>query len=367
MKFSLAHIKKTYRFLKIYSLTRTITKIVARLRLKFPLWIFLFFPRYFRRGKTVGLIGCGHHTFSSLAFYLSTSTNFKIIWAYDINKKASDLLKYAYKIKTINNKLEYFKNPDIVYIASNHSSHTQYAINYIKKGCDVYVEKPISINLEQFKQLCKVVESSNSNFYVGYNRPHSAAIKLLSSYTEKNTPFTLNCYVIGHVLEKNHWYRKKSEGSRIVSNLGHWIDLFVHINYWSNKFHSFIDIKISYSDIETPSENISISIITPRKDLISIVFSTRNEPYEGVTETINFQCGNINAKIDDFRKIEIWKNDIYISKKYYPKDNGHKLASKQPNFDKIRNWDEIKTSTKVMLYIEEMVQNKKETGRLFFN
>ena len=92
--------------------------------------------------------------------------------------------------------------------------------------------------------------------------------------------------------------------------------------------------------------------------MISIVFSTRNEPYEGVNETINFQQDNINAKIDDFRKVKIWKKDKIIKKSYFPKNNGHKTAVLQP-FSGIepRRWDEIKLSTELMLFIEKMVQN----------
>ena len=97
--------------------------------------------------------------------------------------------------------------------------------------------------------------------------------------------------------------------------------------------------------------------------MISIVFSTRNEPYEGVNETINFQQDNINAKIDDFRKIKIWNKDKIINKKFYPKNNGHKKAVLQP-FSKIkpRKWKEIKISTQLMLFIEKMVQNLDSEG-----
>lgn len=352
-------IKKALRYVTIYGMSRTLTKIVGRMRLNIPFWIILSFPNYYKKGKTVGFIGCGQQTYSSLAYFLTTSTNFKIIWAYDINQKAVESMTKAYGIKNHNVKGELNKNevPDVVYIVSNHATHTQYAIEYINKGCDVFIEKPISINEEQFTLLSDAINSSKSNIYVGYNRPYSKAIQLLKSYVKDfNKPFTLNCFVIGHLIPENHWYRDPKEGSRIVSNLGHWIDLFVHIYYWSNRFPEYLDINICYSNENQPSDNVSVNIVSPQNDLISLVFSTRNEPFEGVNETINFQCGQVNAKINDFRKIEIWNEDKYMTKKYFPKDNGHKRCALQPKFENDkRDWNELSTSTRVMLFIEEMV------------
>ena len=362
-------IKKVIRFIGIYGVTRTLTKIVGRLRLNIPFWLLLSFPNYRRNGKTVGLIGCGHQTYSSLAYYITTNTNFKIVWAYDINENAVASLSKAYRIIGSHKNLKDNVTPDIVYIASNHATHTEYAVEYINKGCDVYIEKPISINEEQFRLLSEAIEISKSNIYVGYNRPYSKAVKLLRSHIDSTSTlaFTLNCFVIGHLIPGDHWYRDPREGSRIVSNLGHWIDLFVHIYYWFNRFPKYLDITICYSNENQPSDNISVNIVSPQNDLISLVFSTRNDPFEGVNETINFQCGEVNAKINDFRQIEIWNEDLYVNKKYFPKDNGHKESALQPKFEnEKREWVELETSTRVMLFIEEMVNQKLKNKRFNF-
>ena len=355
-------IKKVLRFISIYGISRTLIKVIGRKRPNIPFWILLSFPNYFKNGKTIGFIGCGHQTYSSLAYFITALTDFRIIWTYDINKNAVNSMNVAYGVKNIDDgiKLEDYELPDVVYIVSNHASHTDYAINYIEKGCDVYIEKPISINKNQFALLSKAINNSKSNIYVGYNRPFSKAIKLLKkNVKDLKEPFTLNCFVIGHLINDDHWYRDPKEGSRIVSNLGHWIDLFVHIYYWNNCFPEYLDINICYSNKDQPSDNISINVISPQHDLINLVFSTRNDPFEGVSENINFQCGEVNAKINDFRKIEIWNKDKYITKKYFPKDNGHKGSAIQPKEQSNkRDWKELETSTRVMLFIEEMVQSK---------
>jgi len=365
-------ILKILRYIKIYGFSRTLVKALGRLRSKVPIWLILSFPKYFRRGKKVGLIGCGQHSFSSVAYYLTKLTNCKLIWVGDIDQAASSTLAFAYRSKDVGYDCEdtsKVEKPDIVYIISNHSSHTDYAIKYLKLGCEIYIEKPISVSKEQLVELEKSVADSTSNIYVGYNRPHSAAIGLIKESIENyHAPFTLSCFVIGHFLPDDHWYRDPGEGTRIISNLAHWIDLSIHMFSWMQNIPEYIDIHVAYSDKENTSENISMTMTSPRGDLINLIFSCRNEPFEGVNETINYQQDNLAVKIDDFRDIQIWKNDTYRRVRFRPKDNGHKAAVLQPfNTSDIRPWNEIIESTKLVLHIEEMVKSLAKESRYYFS
>lgn len=365
--------KKVLRYIKIYGVARTLTKIVGRLRPKFKLWAILSFPKYMRSGKRVGLIGCGHHAFSSIAYYLTTSTDSKLSFALDVDQKASSSLAYAYNVVDVTDEYTPGKCgvdlPDIVYISSNHATHTQYAVEYLSMGCDVYIEKPISINYEQLNLLSEAVRASDSDIFVGYNRPHSPSIGIIRKYASDNEmPFTLSCFITGHFIPDDHWYRDPAEGTRVVSNLGHWIDLTTHILFWSSDLPEYLDIVISYSNLATPSDNIIVSFVSSRKDLINMTFTSRSEPFEGVNESINFQQSDLIAKIDDFRTTKIWKGDMHKKFSHWPKNNGHKAAVLQPfrNTPK-REWDEIEQSTRLMLHIEDMVINKSKESRFVFS
>ena len=355
-------IKKVLRFLKIYGFGRTLIKIVGRSSLNFPLFLILSFPNYFKKGKKIGVIGTGHHSFSSLAFFLTKYSDFRFLWAYDIDKISQKKFCKTYGIQeNIDLPLEKLKKPQLVYIVSNHSTHTSYALKYIKNDIDVFIEKPISTTYAQLESLDKSLRKSSSKVYAGYNRPFSKAmIKVKSKLKKyKNSPITANFFIIGHKIENDHWYRQESEGTRVIGNLGHWIDLSVNLFYNQNRFPSKINIDIVYSDNLTPSENISLTFTTPSKDIICIVFSAREEPFEGVSEFLSFQCDDLIAKIDDFRSVEIWEKEKHYKKKYFPKDNGHKNAALQPKYcDNFRSWPELKNSTRLMLFIEEMVKNR---------
>ncbi len=365
-------VKKILRYIRIYGVLRTLTKVLGRLRPNLKLWLLLKFPNYSRSGKRIGLVGCGHHAFSSLAYYLTAASNSNIVFALDIDEKASSSLAVAYGATDVGS--EYIPDkqgvalPDLVYISSNHASHTDYAINFLEYGCDVFIEKPVSINTEQLDKLSAVVSHSGRAVYVGYNRPHSPAIQLIKEYsTDKELPFTLSCFISGHFIPEDHWYRDPSEGTRIVSNLGHWIDLASYMLFWAKKPPEFLDVSVSYSNQNTPSDNIVVTIVSPRHDLITMTFTSRSEPFEGVNETINYQQSDLIAKVDDFRTTKIWKAERYKKYRHWPKNNGHKSTVLQPFASaERRQWNEIEYSTRLMLHIEEMVVSQTTQSRFIY-
>ncbi len=360
------NLQKFFRYIWIYGLTRTIVKSIGRLNIYFPIWIFNFFKMPNKNKKNIAIIGCGQFSFSTITFFLSQSNRVSIKWCSDLNIKAAKLLSKSYGIGKILNKDEInYENIDIVYIATSHSSHCEYAIESLKANCDVYVEKPLVTSWEQFERLKKVRDLVQKNIFVGYNRPFSPGIKKIRSLVKDyDQPFTLSCFISGHYLDKNHWYRNSDEGTRVCGNIGHWLDLATHILFWRKLIVSYIDISINYSDINTPSDNITISLTSSNNDLISIVFSTRSEPFEGVTETINFQQDKLIAKIDDHRCTSIWYEEKKYKLKNRIKNVGHKNAIMQPFSDEnTRNWEELNISTNLMLTVTDMVKNNSKFNK----
>jgi len=352
-------IRKVIRFIKIYGIIRTIIKVIGRSRYSLSL------PN-FRTRRYISIIGCGQFPFSTIAYFLYFNNESHFLGTYDIDEFKSKSLTHFYKFKKAYLKPEDVfldEKCELIYIASNHSSHSQYAVEALNKNIDVYVEKPISTSIKQFSELLKAKKNASSKLFVGYNRPFSKAIIEISSKIENNNqPISLSCYISGHKLEANHWYRKPEEGTRICGNMGHWIDLTIHLFNKRGRIPSFYKITISYANFSEPDDNLSVSIATDFNDMVNIFLTSRTEPFEGINETINFQCGNVIAKIDDFRSMSIWQGNNIYKRKYFPKDVGHKLAILQPFKEQKRDFNEIKLSTLLMLLIKDMViakQNQK--------
>lgn len=255
----------------------------------------------------------------------------------------------------------------LIYIASNHSTHSFYAKKALEYGKDVYVEKPLSVDVAQFNSLLKILKTSSSNIYVGYNRPFSKSIKKISNLIV-NKPITLNCFISGHKINSDHWYRDPSEGTRVCGNLGHWIDLTVHLLMKKKQaLPEIFDITVVRANDLEIDDNLTVIFKTSDQDLITITLSSREEPFEGIKENINLLNGNLNAYIDDFRKLTLHNGDKKTVKRYFPKDVGHKLSVMQPFQSKKRNFKELEYSTFITLLIADMVKKNTLEKKVILN
>lgn len=350
--------QKLYRFYKIYGFSRTIIKVAGRLRIKY---LNLLFPAliFGKKSRKISLIGCGQFGFSSISYFLLKKQGNRFLECFDINKENQNSTVNFWNYKAQDDIDSLVANPEceLIYIASNHFSHSLYAIKALNFGKTVYVEKPIAVNYQQFKDLLHAKETTNKGVYVGYNRPFSKAVSHLKEHLPFNLPITLNCFVIGHKIEQDHWYRNPEEGTRVCGNMGHWIDLAVHLMVARKYIPEAFNITISYTNENERDDNVAVTITSDFQDLITIILSAREEPFEGINETINFQTGELIAKIDDFRKMQIWKGHIYKRFSYKPKDVGHSKAINQPFCEDKRDFEEIIISTILMLEITDMVKH----------
>lgn len=357
---------KLFRFASIYGIRRSLTKSFGRLRINFPL------SNIFSSGKRyVSVIGCGQFSFSTICYFLQKNKGNIFLSCYDVNDKQSFSLKKFFNFKNVSASSDELINDnqlELLYIASNHYSHANYAVQGLNRRLTVYVEKPVAVNYDQFVELNRVIKSSNGKIFAGYNRPFSKAIcflkKMCNTASSNQNPFTINYFISGHLLSKDHWYRNPQEGTRICGNVGHWIDLTIHILSW-RQLPGNIKVNIAYSDINEPDDNICITLTSDLNDLVTITLTSRCEPFEGINETINLQYRNVIAKIDDFRRLTVWQDEKLIRKNFYPKDVGHEKAIMQPFISNIsRDWKEVELSTLLMLFITEMVV-KKNTESVF--
>lgn len=351
---------KIFRFFKIYGFYRTLIKVVSRTEFKF---LRLFFLMFFigRKRSSLSLIGCGQFGFSTISYFLLREKGNLFLECYDLKPKRSKFTSYFFGYKHSVNLETLFGNPKLryIYIASDHFSHCDYAIKALNMGVEVYCEKPIIVNWEQFDRLVNAIQISTGNFFAGYNRPFSKSVQFVKEYIINcQFPISLSCFISGHFIEANHWYREERQGTRICGNVGHWIDLMINLMSSRGEIPGNFEIAITYADKVAFDDNLVISFSTDYGDVVSIFITSRSEPFEGINETINIQCSDFICKIDDFRSIQIWKGSKHVKKKFFPKDVGHKKAILQP-FSKVKERDvkEVVISSYLMLMVKDLVRD----------
>lgn len=361
-------IKKISRYIQLYGIERTFIKVASRSKKSVFKYLILSFFKP-KKKASVSLIGCGQFGFSTISFFLLKNRGKRFLDCYDLNPSRSRFTGkfFGYNVKSDLNDVFNNEQAEIIYIASNHFTHTAYAIECLKRNKMVYLEKPISVNKNQFAELSQHIKSSTGKVFAGYNRPYSKAMSLLIPFIKNvKQPITLNCFISGHQISPDHWYREKQEGTRICGNVGHWIDLMVHILNQRGHIPNEFSVSISSANSNEPDDNLSITITTDFHDITNLLITSRTEPFEGINESINLQCHDTIAKIDDFKAIKIWNKDTKIEKRFLRKDVGHKKAIDQPFMNKaeLRDWKEVEISTTLMLEITDMVTSGINTKKI---
>lgn len=353
------NIIKVIRYCKIVGIRRTLLKICGRKRIPLPLFCF-----FFRKKPRIGIIGCGQFAFSTIGYFIYVKTWEAFLLCYDTNPEAASTFASFYKgCKTVSSPDDILKNPsiDIVYIASDHFSHTPYAIAALNNNKIVHLEKPISVSQEQWKELKEAIKHHPNHLYIGYNRPFSQAVKMIDQrILNKRLPLSITCFIAGHKIPANHWYRDPKEGGRICGNLGHWLDLTIHLMNARGYLPNKLNTHICWTKSDVSNDDIfSVSMSSDFGDLITIMLTSQSEPLEGIHENIQIQCGETLAAIDDFRKVEIWDGAFHQAKRFYPKDVGHQNCILQAiHANKAcREQKEYIISTSLMLFLRQQEES----------
>lgn len=361
-------LQRVWRSIKMWGLHRTFAKTLNRLSFGIsPVLSIL------PRRRDILLAGCGQFGLTTASFFMSKKLGNRFLGCYDIDetqsKRAQDSYGYKYYSKSFEDLLE-LEGAKYLFVASNHASHTVQTIAGLKKGLSVHVEKPISVSWDQLADLCDAAKGKEDHLFVGYNRPFAKATQILrEKLSSHDCPFTIQYFIAGHAIDRDHWYYDPKEGTRICGNVGHWIDLTVHLLSQSNLADRW-SISLTFSDHELREENFSLSMSSDRGDLVTMTFSARGEPFDGVSESINLQHGNLMAKIEDYQTMKLWDKNKFKQYRFWPKDVGHKTSVVQMFEEKPRYkrpWSEVVLSTILMLHITDMVKSNTHSSSFSFS
>jgi len=152
------------------------------------------------------------------------------------------------------------QNPDAVLITTPTSTHIPVALKTAENNCHLFIEKPLSHNLEGVKKLIRSVNEKQLSCIVGYNRRFHPGLKLIKEFLEKK--------VIGDIVSarveagqylpewhpskdyRKEYFAKKSLGGGVLLDLSHEIDYIRWLLGEVKEVFSFVS-KLSHLEIET--------------------------------------------------------------------------------------------------------------------
>jgi predicted dehydrogenase len=323
--------RKAARYVSLYGISRTLVKIRGQYHMKSERefagarWVNDSCTDPDAPQRCVALIGCGNYAYSTIAYYLRRQERGFLRLAYDRHQsRAMSLCKAYGGAVAVADWREILADPQvrIVFIASNHASHAEYAQACVEAGKHVHIEKPHVVNQEQLDQLAAAMRRHPEvKIFLGFNRPKSALFQQLQTVLAKESgPLMINWFVGGHEMAARPWYFNANEGGIVLGNLCHWTDLTLHLVSLEKAFPCQI---VPATPAGARSEAVVSIMFADRSCAAITFFSSRGHAFEGVREMLNVQKGDVVANISNFQTLTVERGETRTRKHLRHRDHGH--------------------------------------------
>jgi len=305
-------VKKVLRYVALDGVSKTVAKVKAQYHMvrtegfEGARWMNPACKSPDAKGRFVGVIGSGKFAHSMVSFYAAKVDSRFLRAAYDLNRaRARSLVSDYGAVYAAGTPEELINDPKIklVYIASNHAMHAEYAIQCLDAGKSVHIEKPQVVTDDQLERLIAAqARNPNCMVFLGFNRPRSPHFKTIQDVFAKQ-PGTLmvNWFIAGHEMPADNWYFSPAEGGRVLGNLCHWTDLTLSMVGVDKAFPCEI---VPACPPNTMSD-FCVGIKFNDASLAGITFSAKGHTFEGVHEKLNAHKGDAIVSLIDFKDTTI--------------------------------------------------------------
>ena len=256
----------------------------------------------------VGIIGAGGFTSSTVLPNLKKN-NYQIKYIASLGGLNSTIQAKRFGISNSTSDYKVIindKNVDLVFITTRHDSHYSLINECLEKDKNIFVEKPLCININELKNIEKLYSKKNVKITVGFNRrfaPFSKKIK--SSIGNTNVPINVIITVNAGFIPSDHWVQDmKSGGGRIIGEGCHFIDLASYFTGSNVKKVCMNSMGINPKD---NTDNVSILLNFHNGSNATInYFSNGSKSYS--KERIEVYSQERTFVVDNWRSLNIYSN-----------------------------------------------------------
>lgn len=116
-----------------------------------------------------------------------------------------------------------------VVISTRHSTHARFAVEAIRNGKNVYVEKPMAINHSQLNEITTALAEQGGNICVGFNRRYADAVTEVRKNVSAS-PLESKYTIVADEFSEDYWALQEEEGGIIVGEIIHFVDLLAFLH-----------------------------------------------------------------------------------------------------------------------------------------
>jgi len=228
----------------------------------------------------VGVIGTGHLGALHIKMYTQIPSA-HLVGVYDVDSKRSEKYAAEFGIKAFAQMDDLLANVEAVSIATVTQSHYDVAMQVVKRGVHLLIEKPITTTIEQARALTELAETKGLKLQVGHIERFNSAILALEPYDIKPL-----------FIESHRLAQFNPRGSDVAVVL----DLMIH------------DIDLILSLVKSNVTRIDangVAVISDTPDIANARLQFENGCVANVTASRISQ--------NKMRKMRLFQHDAYIS------------------------------------------------------
>jgi predicted dehydrogenase len=367
-------LKKILTYVKQFGLPRTLSYIRANIHMnsnknfKDSEWKNSNCRDQDNKERIVAIIGSGKFAFSTIAYFLrNNKKNFlRCVYSPGI-KKAVSLCKYYNGLYVPSDWRNILNDEKVklVYITSPAETHAEYAIECIKAGKNVYIEKPPVTSESQLTLLIEsMIKNPKCKVFLGFNRSSSETFAELEKFILNESGFitaNFNISVNESLATKN----MPDTDHAILEHLCHFTDIILRLVTLDRAFPCVItpeEIPVNKSTLK-----FSFSIVFADKSHASFNYIEIPDFLEGMEEVIDLSKGNLIAKLSNFQELQIELSGKKVNKKSLYRNHGHKASineafvSTTDNIGDGESIEHIEATSKLYLKIMEAMSKMTST------
>jgi predicted dehydrogenase/threonine dehydrogenase-like Zn-dependent dehydrogenase len=320
------------------------------------------FPKteYKSEAPSVGFIGTGSFAQNILLPKMKKDCEFVGIVTGKGNTSRYIAEKYKFRYAT-DNVQDLFNDEKIntIFIATRHNLHAEYVIESLKHGKNVFVEKPLALNMKDVDEIQKVYNEGKNRLMVGFNRRFVPSVNFMQQRYLPDQPKAMTFRINAKPFSSDHWVHDPEEGGgRILGEVCHFIDLAVYLA--GSKCHTLSAFYLN--DSANLRDSVVINLSFHNGSIASInYFSNGNNsmPKEYIEVFCNGECITLN----DYKELIIY-SDQPFRKRYSKQDKGHEaeilkfLESIKTGTDSPVPFEDLVHSTLLTLSVNEALSGK---------
>jgi polar amino acid transport system substrate-binding protein len=217
------------------------------------------------------------------------------------------------------------ENIDAVVIATRHDQHAPLALQALRAGKAVFVEKPLALDAESLESLCEFARANGPpRLMVGFNRRFSPLAAQCRSFFEgTNEPLSALYRINAGALPRDSWvFDPVRGGGRIIGEGCHFIDTLCYLTD-ALPTRVYAESLVAEGERTLDRDTVSISLRMSNGSICTVQYLANGDP-SLPKEYCEVFGGQKSAILDNYRTLTLHRGNRKRKRRLMNQEKGFK-------------------------------------------